>query len=102
MLPRPDQTRRCDGVCGYPSAAPLLFQAGLPADVALPTGLVGEFKMEGDNQFFRSAALSPVWDRTTATASRNSSSGPASASDSGVASMPSRSNPEIARNPHLT
>jgi hypothetical protein len=97
---RPDQPCRHRRIGRKPPAAPLSFQAGLPANVALPTGLVRKLKVKGDNQFFRSAAVSPVCARTTAIASRNSSSGPASARDSGVASTPSTSNPEIARNPH--
>src|SRR5579863_9498586 len=83
-----------------PAATAPLFQTRLPANVASPPGLVGELKVECDSQFFRSAALSPVSDRTAASASRNSSSGPDSASESGVAPLPSNSRPEIDRSPH--
>jgi hypothetical protein len=49
MIARPDQPRGFTRIASYPGTAPLIFQAGLPANVALPTGLVGEFKVEGDN-----------------------------------------------------
>jgi len=38
-----------------PPAPPLFFQTGFPACVALPTGLVGKLKVEGDDQFFLSS-----------------------------------------------
>jgi len=45
-----DPHRRQAGVFGdtQPSTSPSRFQAGVSALVALPTGLVGELKMEGD------------------------------------------------------
>ena len=43
-----------------PSASAPRLQAGLSAHVALPSGLVGKMKVEGDDQFFRSAPVKPV------------------------------------------
>src|SRR6266567_786819 len=97
--PRPNRRRARIVAPSHPAASPFHFQSGFPAGVALPTGLVGKQKVEGDDQFFRSASLSPVSARTAAKASRNNSSGPQFASDSGVASLPSTSRPDMARNP---
>src|SRR6266545_1839089 len=83
-----------------PSATALLFQAGCPARVALPAGLVGELELEGDNQFFLSASLSPACAFTARTASRHRFSGPRSASEVAVATSPSRNSPPTASTPH--
>jgi hypothetical protein len=48
VLTRPHQERTAIFRRRQPSAPALLFQAVFPADVALPTGLVGKLKMEGD------------------------------------------------------
>lgn len=102
VFARPDGRTRGGGletVRIEESAPAFLFQTGFPARVALPTGLVGELKMKGDDQFFLSAEVRPAADRTASAASRQRSSGPAAASDSGVAGAPSISRPETSRNP---
>src|SRR5579883_2857759 len=90
---RPHQAPRLPAA--QPPAVPLHVQAGFPASVALPTGLVGPSKVEGDEEFFRSSSVRPASRRTAASASRNTSSGPRSTSASGVASAPSSCNPEM-------
>ena len=85
-----------------PPAPPSFFQAGFPARIALPTGLVRKVKMEGDNQFFLSGSLSPASPLTAARASRNRFSGPALANSSGVASSPSTVRPLTSCKPHIT
>src|SRR5262245_3425246 len=92
-LPRPDNLLGRLDRGRQPSAAPLELQAVLPATVALPPGLVRMLKVKGDYQFFLSASVRPHSALTTSTASRNSSSGPTAASDSGVAGAPSSSMP---------
>jgi len=48
LLPRPDQRRLRILGNPEPRAPPLLLQAGPPANVASPPGLVGKLKMECD------------------------------------------------------
>jgi hypothetical protein len=49
MLSRPNNRLISLGLRLKPSTSPFLFQPGFSAVVALPTGLVGELKMEGDD-----------------------------------------------------
>src|SRR5204863_4188556 len=67
-VPRPHYGPALLAAEPQPPASPFLFQAGFPARVALPTGLAGDQKVEGDDQFFRCSSFNPVSKCTTASA----------------------------------
>src|SRR6185312_672077 len=96
--PRPNN-RAILAMLGDPAAVPFLFQAGFPAFVALPPGLISELGVEGDGQFFLSSSVNPHSRWIAPSISFANGSGPLSISVSTVAAAPSMVRPSIFANP---